>query len=246
MVISDSDGPEEKWLMEILCQLLEIEFSHTHCDPFPLPRIDATLDSLAGATYFSILDLAAGYWQVELKEDIMGSLPTTFRGKKYILVITDIFCKWVEAFSLCSTNTETLASLLLNEVVYHQGVPSTLHSDKGANLTSYVVSSLSKCLGIKHTQTTAYHPQVNRQVERINRTFEAMLSKLVNENQKDWDLHIPKVLYAYRTALHELVDLLFCRMEEEIEKDIPQFVQNATWTLKHIYEDIHQKLKEAY
>ena len=37
-------------------------------DAYPLPRIDATLDSLAGAAYFTTLDLASGYWQVEVKE----------------------------------------------------------------------------------------------------------------------------------------------------------------------------------
>ena len=47
----------------------------------------------------------------------MGPLPTSSKGKKYILVVTDIFSKWVEAFALKSTDTETLATVLINEIV---------------------------------------------------------------------------------------------------------------------------------
>ena len=38
----------------------------THHDAYTLPRIDATLDSLAGSMLFTTLDLASSYWQVEV------------------------------------------------------------------------------------------------------------------------------------------------------------------------------------
>ena len=41
----------------------------TQKDPYPLPRIDDTIDALSGAQWFSTLDLKSGYWQVPLEED---------------------------------------------------------------------------------------------------------------------------------------------------------------------------------
>ena len=41
--------------------------SLTRRDVHLLPRIDETLDALSGAQWFTNLDLASGYWQVEVE-----------------------------------------------------------------------------------------------------------------------------------------------------------------------------------
>jgi hypothetical protein len=40
----------------------------TRKDRYPIPNITETLDSLGKAKFFTTLDLASGYWQVEVKE----------------------------------------------------------------------------------------------------------------------------------------------------------------------------------
>ena len=42
--------------------------SKTRKDAYMLPRFDDTIDTLAGACFFSKLDLRSGYWQVEMEE----------------------------------------------------------------------------------------------------------------------------------------------------------------------------------
>ncbi|XP_064478946.1 uncharacterized protein LOC135392173 [Ornithodoros turicata] len=53
----------------------------TKKDSYPLPRIDDALHALAGAAWFSTLDLRSGYWQVEVApEDKEQTAFTTGRG----------------------------------------------------------------------------------------------------------------------------------------------------------------------
>ena len=66
----------------------------TEKDVYPLPRIDDTIDTLAGATYFSTLDLASGYWQIPVANEDRPK--TAFKTKK------GLFEFKVMPFGLCN------------------------------------------------------------------------------------------------------------------------------------------------
>ena len=53
----------------------------------------------------------------KLSWDIMGPLPTSMKRNKYILVVTDLFIKWVEAFPLVMSDSITLLKGLADEIV---------------------------------------------------------------------------------------------------------------------------------
>ena len=48
--------------------------------------------------------------------------------------------------------------------------------------------------------TSPYHAQCDGMVERFNRTLLKMLGCYVEKGQKDWDVHLPWMIYAYNTS----------------------------------------------
>jgi hypothetical protein len=135
--------------------------------------------------------------------DISGPYNPTPEGNKYILVISDYFTKWVEAYPMSNMEAHTVAEIMATKWISRVGVPTIIHSDQGRNFESKLFKQMCDLLGIKKTRTTAFRPESNGMVERFNRTLNEMIVTTVREGPLSWDQRIRFLTMAYRGTPHE-------------------------------------------
>ena len=136
--------------------------------------------------------------------DILGPLPLTSAGNRYICVAMDYFTKWPEAYALPNHEATTVAEVLVERFFSRFGVPGELHSDQGREFEAEVFRECCQLWGVKKTRTTPLRPQSDGMVERFNRTLGQELAKYCREGQTEWDRKLPALLMAYRSAEHEV------------------------------------------
>ncbi|KAL7841522.1 hypothetical protein SRHO_G00252130 [Serrasalmus rhombeus] len=129
--------------------------------------------------------------------DIVGPLPRSRSGNRYILTLCDYATRYPEAFALRNVKTRQVVNALI-QLISRVGIPREILTDQGTNFTSKQLKDVFSLLGIKGLKTTPYHPQTDGLVERFNKTLKVMLRRFVNETGSDWDTWLPYVLFAYR------------------------------------------------
>ncbi len=122
--------------------------------------------------------------------DLVGPLPASAEG--YLFTMVDRSSRWLEAVPLKSMAAEDCVDVLISAWVARFGVPTIITADQGRQFTSALWAGLTKLLGIKHVQTTAYHPQSNGMVERTHGQLKAALRARLAGSR--WPEHLPWVL----------------------------------------------------
>ena len=129
--------------------------------------------------------------------DIVGPLPRTMSGKRYILVLCDYATRYPEAVAVKAIDAECIAAELV-QIFARVGIPEEILTDQGSNFTSQLLSEIYRLLHVHPIRTSPYHPQTDGLVERFNKTLKAMLRKIAADDIKNWDKWLPFLLFAYR------------------------------------------------
>ncbi|XP_065633667.1 uncharacterized protein LOC136069281 [Quercus suber] len=113
--------------------------------------------------------------------DIVGPFPKAAGNKKYLLVGTDYFTKWVEAEPLANIRDVDVQRFVWKSIVTRFGVPCILISDNGLQFDSKAFRSYCSELGIMNRYSTPAYPQGNGQAEAVNKVIVNGLKKRLDD-----------------------------------------------------------------
>ena len=113
--------------------------------------------------------------------DIVGPFPKAVGNKKYLLVGTDYFIKWVEAEPLANIRYVDAKKFLWKNIVTRFGVPHFLISDNGLQFDSNSFRLYCSELGITNRYSTPAYPQRNGQAEAANKVIVNGIKKRLDD-----------------------------------------------------------------
>lgn len=120
-----------------------------------------------------------------------------------VLVVTDHYTRYAQAFPTKDQTSSTVARVLWEKYFIHYGLPKRVHSDQGRDFESHLIHELLDMLGVRKSRTTPYHPQGDPQPERFNRTLLNMLGTLNPAEKRKWSQHISYLVHAYNCTRND-------------------------------------------
>ena len=124
-------------------------------------------------------------------------------GFQYILVVTDHFTRFAQAYATRKNDGKAAADKIFNHFILQYGFPTRFHHDLGKEFNNKLFGDLHRLTGIKMSNTTPYHPQGDGQTERLNRTVINMLKSIPENEKGNWRVHLPKLMFAYNATVNK-------------------------------------------
>lgn len=174
--------------------------------------------------------------------DVVGPLPSSYSGKRYLLTFQDDLTKFSEAIPIENVESATLAEAFVTSIVCRHGIPQSILTDQGSNLIGGMFKEVSRILKIKKLQTTPYHPQTNGALERSHRTLAEYLRSYVTKDLQGWDTWIPYAMFVYNTTPHSSTNYTPHELLYGFTVEIPHNLKN-TPSVSYNYESYANELR---
>ena len=135
--------------------------------------------------------------------DILGPFPLSSNKKKYIIIMIDLYSRYLETEAVYDIKGKTVAKFFVERAVLRHGSPKRILSDNAQNFNAEFLNEVFNMLSTKHIRTTSYRPQCNGGAERVCRTITDMIACYVSTNQRDWSYFLKFLAFAYNSARND-------------------------------------------
>ena len=136
--------------------------------------------------------------------DLIGPLPTSITGDRFIFVLCDAFTRFVFVKAMPDKSALSVAKSLYAFIGMF-GAPRSIISDNGTEFVNLMFSELVKLLGISHTTILGYRPSSNGLVESKNKIIVSMLRYLAINDPTLWSSKLNIVSLALNTAYNRSI-----------------------------------------
>eukprot|EP00253_Pinus_taeda_P017455 PITA_17455 len=141
-------------------------------------------------------------WETISMEFITG-LPKSKKNNDSIMVVVDKLSKSAHFIPVQSTyRAMQIAHVFMQNIFKLHGLPKTIISDRDIKFTSVFWKTLFEELRTQLNFSTAYHPQTDGQIERVNQVVEDMLRAYVMQQPTKWEDYLHLVEFAYNNGYH--------------------------------------------
>eukprot|EP00253_Pinus_taeda_P020588 PITA_20588 len=152
-------------------------------------------------------DIPMSKWET-ISMDFITGLPLTSQRHNAILLVVDKLTKSAHFIPVRDTyDVADVARVFINEIIRFHGVPKKIISDRDSRFTSRFWTCMQTTLGTQLNLSTAYHPETDGQIERVNQVLEDMLRMYVMDQQSHWEKYLPLVEFAYNNSYHSSIGM---------------------------------------
>ncbi|KAL0406392.1 UNVERIFIED_CONTAM: hypothetical protein Slati_3953100 [Sesamum latifolium] len=132
--------------------------------------------------------------------DIVGPFSLAPEQRKFLLIATDYFTKWVEAEPLARITEGEVIKFIWKNIICCFGLPRELISDNDRQFQGRKIQDWCAGMHIKQRFTSVSHPQANGQIEVTNRILVQGIKKRLDRVGGNWVKKLTSVLWSYRTT----------------------------------------------
>ena len=133
--------------------------------------------------------------------DLVPRLPPS-GGYENIVTAMDVFSRCLFAYPTSNQDTTTVARVIINILIKHAYLPTTLISDKGTAFTSHVIKEVAGVLFITLKHATTKHAQTIGLLERSHASIKQSLNIETGERRSLWHKYINIAVLNYNTSYH--------------------------------------------